>query len=168
MIFREFDRDDICGICELINCELGYSVSVDDLALRIKQMRDDKHYCIFVAENNNEVIAFIGIHIGLAFEYSGKIARIIALAVKKEYHRQGIGTKLLQTAESYFKENHVELIAVNSGIRRVEAHRFYEKQGFYKKGYRFAKAVLKKWGIKMIYYTYNVLDELKTLYVIKQ
>lgn len=37
MIFREFDRDDICGICELINCELGYSVSVDDLALRIKQ-----------------------------------------------------------------------------------------------------------------------------------
>lgn len=146
MIFREFDRDDICGICELINCELGYSVSVDDLALRIKQMRDDKHYCIFVAENNNEVIAFIGIHIGLAFEYSGKIARIIALAVKKEYHRQGIGTKLLQTAESYFKENHVELIAVNSGIRRVEAHRFYEKQGFYKKGYRFAKAVFKKMG----------------------
>ena len=90
MIFREFDRDDICGICELINCELGYSVAVDDLALRIKQMLYDKHYCIFVAENNNEVIAFIGIHIGLAFEYSGKIARIIALAVKKEYHRQGI------------------------------------------------------------------------------
>lgn len=146
MIFREFDRDDICGICELINCELGYSVSVDDLALRIKQMRDDKHYCIFVAENNNEVIAFIGIHIGLAFEYSGKIARIIALAVKKEYHRQGIGTKLLQTAESYLKENYVELIAVNSGLHRIEAHRFYEKQGFYKKGYRFAKAVFKKMG----------------------
>lgn len=146
MIFREFDRDDICGICELINCELGYSVSVDDLALRIKQMLYDRHYCIFVAENNNEVIAFIGMHIGLAFEYSGKIARIIALAVKKEYHRQGIGTKLLQTAESYLKENYVELIAVNSGLHRIEAHRFYEKQGFYKKGYRFAKAVFKKMG----------------------
>ena len=141
MIFREFDRDDICGICELINCELGYSVSVDDLALRIKQMLYDRHYCIFVAENNNEVIAFIGMHIGLAFEYSGKIARIIALAVKKEYQRQGVGTKLLQTTESYLNENHVELIAVNSGIHRVEAHRFYEKQGFYKKGYSFAKTI---------------------------
>lgn len=146
MIFREFDRDDICGICELINCELGYSVSVDDLALRIKQMLYDRHYCIFVAENNNEVIAFIGMHIGLAFEYSGKIARIIALAVKKEYQRKGIGAKLLQTAESYLKENYVELIAVNRGLHRIEAHRFYEKQGFYKKGYRFAKAVLKKMG----------------------
>lgn len=146
MIFREFDRDDICGICELINCELGYSVSVDDLALRIKQMLYDRHYCIFVAENNNEVIAFIGMHIGLAFEYSGKIARIIALAVKKEYQRKGIGAKLLQTAESYLKENYVELIAVNSGLHRIEAHRFYEKQGFYKKGYRFAKAVFKKMG----------------------
>ena len=146
MIFREFDRDDICGICELINCELGYSVAVDDLALRIKQMLYDKHYCIFVAENNNEVIAFIGMHIGLAFEYSGKVARIIAFAVKKEYQRQGIGTKLLQTAESHLKEDHVELIAVNSGLHRIEAHSFYEKQGFYKKGYSFAKTISQKAG----------------------
>lgn len=141
MIFREFERDDIWGICALINCELGYNVAENDLALRIKQMRDDKNYCIFVAENNNGVIAFIGVHIGLAFEYSGKVARIIALAVKKEYQRQGIGTKLLQTVESYLKENHVELIAVNSGIRRTKAHSFYEKQGFYKKGYSFAKTI---------------------------
>ena len=146
MIFREFDCDDICGICELINCELGYNVAENDLALRIKQMRDDKNYCIFVAENNNEVIAFIGVHIGLAFEYSGKVARIIALAVKKEYQRQGIGTKLLQTVESYLKENHVELIAVNSGIRRTKAHSFYEKQGFYKKGYSFSKIISQKAG----------------------
>lgn len=141
MIFREFDCDDILGICELINCELGYNAAENDLSLRIKQMRDDKNYCIFVAENNNEVIAFIGVHIGLAFEYSGKIARIIAFAVKKEFQRQGIGTKLLQMAEPYLKEAHVELIAVNSGIHRVEAHRFYEKQGFYKKGYSFAKII---------------------------
>ena len=96
MIFREFHRDDIGGICELINCELGYNVAENDLYLRIKQMQYDKNYCIFVAENNNEVVAFIGVHIGLAFEYSGKIARIIALAVKKEYQRQGIGTSLIQ------------------------------------------------------------------------
>ena len=95
MIFREFDRDNICGICELINCELGYSVAVDDLALRIKQMLYDKHYCIFVAENNNEVIAFIGMHIGLAFEYSGKIARIIALAVKKGIPTEGDWRKII-------------------------------------------------------------------------
>lgn len=144
MIFREFDRDDIWGICELINCELGYNAAEKDLSLIIKQMRDDKNYCIFVAENNNEVIAFIGVHIGLAFEYSGKIARIIAFAVKKEYQRQGVGTKLLQTVESYLKENHAELIAVNSGLHRVEAHRFYEKQGFYKKGYSFAKIISEK------------------------
>lgn len=103
MIFREFDRDDICGICELINCELGYSVSVDDLALRIKQMRDDKHYCIFVAENNNEVIAFIGIHIGLAFEYSGKIARIIALACKKGISQTGNRHKIIANSRVLFQ-----------------------------------------------------------------
>lgn len=146
MIFREFDCDDILEICELINCELGYNAAENDLSLRIKQMQDDKNYCIFVAENNNGVIAFIGIHIGLAFEYLGKIARIIAFAVKREYQRQGVGTKLLQTAESYLKEAHVELIAVNSGLHRIEAHRFYEKQGFYKRGYSFAKTISQKAG----------------------
>ena len=141
MVFREFERDDICGICALINCEIGYNVAENDLALRIKQMQADKNYCIFVAENNNEVIAFIGVHISLAFEYSGKIARIVALAVKKEYQNKGIGKSLIQKAQNYSAENGISIIMLNSGLNRIGAHHFYEKQGFYKKGYSFAKTV---------------------------
>lgn len=144
MIFREFEQTDISAICELINCELGYSVTVNDLAIRINQMQKDKNYRIFVAADDNKVIAFIGLHIGLAFEFSSKVMRIIALAVKMEYQKQGIGEKLLQIAENYGAENKTAIIAVNSRLHRAGAHKFYEKQGFYKKGYSFAKVLINK------------------------
>ena len=144
MTFRRFKQADISGICELINYELGYCVTENDLAIRINQMQKDKNYCIFVAENDNKVIAFIGLHIGLAFEFSGKVMRIIALAVKRDYQRQGIGKKLLQTAENYGAENQNAIISVNSGLQRTSAHQFYEKQGFCKKGYSFARILTNK------------------------
>lgn len=144
MTFRRFKQSDISGICRLINCELGYNVAENDLAIRINQMQKDKNYCIFVAENDNKVIAFIGLHIGIAFEFSGKVMRIIALAVKRDYQRQGICKKLLQTAENYGAENQTAIISVNSGLQRTSAHRFYEKQGFYKKGYSFARILTNK------------------------
>lgn len=144
MTFRRFKQSDISGICGLINCELGYNVAENDLAIRINQMQKDKNYCIFVAENDNKVIAFIGLHIGLAFEFSGKVMRIIALAVKRDYQRQGIGKKLLQTAENYGAENQNAIISVNSGLQRTSAHQFYEKQGFCKKGYSFARILTNK------------------------
>ena len=144
MTFRRFKHSDISGICRLINCELGYNIAENDLAIRINQMQKDKNYCIFVAENDNKVIAFIGLHIGLAFEFSGKVMRIIALAVKRDYQRQGIGKKLLQTAENYGAENQNAIISVNSGLQRTSAHQFYEKQGFCKKGYSFARILTNK------------------------
>lgn len=144
MTFRRFKHSDISGICRLINYELGYNIAENDLAIRINQMQKDKNYCIFVAENDNKVIAFIGLHIGLAFEFSGKVMRIIALAVKRDYQRQGIGKKLLQVAENYGAENQNAIISVNSGLQRTSAHQFYEKQGFCKKGYSFARILTNK------------------------
>ena len=83
MTFRRFKQSDISGICRLINCELGYNVAENDLAIRINQMQKDKNYCIFVAENDNKVIAFIGLHIGIAFEFSGKSNADYCISCKK-------------------------------------------------------------------------------------
>jgi ribosomal protein S18 acetylase RimI-like enzyme len=139
MIFREFKSTDISDICELLNNELGYSVDEKDLTVRINQMIENENYCIFVSEINKKIVGFIGLNIGLAFEFSGKVMRIIALAVKEEYQNHGIGKQLLLLAENYGIENQIKVIAVNSGLNRTQAHQFYEKQGFYKKGYCFAK-----------------------------
>lgn len=47
----------------------------------------------------------------------------------------GVGKNLIKYSEKYAKNHNVSVIT--SGITRLGAHAFYEKQGFYKKGYSF-------------------------------
>lgn len=141
MIISDCKRENISGIYELLKNELGKNVSVETLENRIDKMLCDSNYKIFVAETDNKTIGFIGVHFGLAFEIDGKVMRIIALAVKEEYQNKGIGTVLVKTAEEYAMGNDVTVIGVNSGLQRLPAHSFYEKQGFYRKGYSFIKSL---------------------------
>lgn len=141
MEIRKFIQDDLSGICKLINSELGYNISNNDLGNRILQMQEANNYCIFVALEKNQVIGFIGTHIGLAFEISGKVMRIIALAVNSDYQKMGIGKRLIQEAEQFAIQNDVTVISVNSGLARTGAHIFYEKQNFHKKGFSFCKKI---------------------------
>ncbi|MDV4150180.1 GNAT family N-acetyltransferase [Clostridium sp. AL.422] len=136
---KPFDQNDMLGICTLIRLELGYNVSIEDFQNRIMQMQKEGNYFIFVALENNQVVGFIGIQISLAFEIPGRIMRIIALAVSEKYQKKGIGRRLIQEAEEYGKTKQVTTILLNSGLSRKGAHQFYEKQGFYKKGYSFCK-----------------------------
>ena len=75
------------------------------------------------------------------FELENEGMKIIALAVSKEYRRKGIGTALLKTAEQWAKENNIEVILLNSGLPREDAHAFYESQGYFKKSYGFIKKI---------------------------
>lgn len=139
MEIRAFCNEDISGVCNLINSELGYDVSCEDLKARIMQMQEDKNYTIFTAVEDKKIIGFVGLQMCLAFEIKGKVMRIIALAVAHDFQRNGIGRALIQEAEKYANENDISIILVNSGLKRTEAHQFYEKQSFYKKGYSFCR-----------------------------
>lgn len=141
MVIREYEKEDISDIYELLRNELGKNVSVETLENRIDKMLGDSNYKIFVAQIDNETVGFIGVHFGLAFEIDGKVMRIIALAVKEDYQHKGIGTALVKEAEEYAKHSGVTVIGVNSGLPRLTAHKFYEKQGFHKKGYSFIKSL---------------------------
>lgn len=48
---------------------------------------------------------------------------------------------LIKYSEKYAKNNNVSVITLNRGLTRLGAHSFYEKQGFYKKGYSFLKKI---------------------------
>lgn len=141
MHIRKFQIEDTTQVCELLNNELGKQISVDELSITVSDMLKSDDYAIFVAEQNKEIIGFIGVHFGLAFEITGKVMRIIALAVKECYQHRGIGTKLLEAAENCAIEYSASVIGVNSGLQRIIAHSFYEKHKFCKKGYSFTKNI---------------------------
>jgi GNAT superfamily N-acetyltransferase len=45
-----------------------------------------------------------------------------------ESRSKGYGKKIIVYLEQYAKENGCKLIALSSGIKRTEAHRFYEQK----------------------------------------
>ena len=141
MEIQVFRNDYVSDICILINQELGYNVSEHDLINQLVQMWKENNYAVFIAVENQKVIGFIGLQLCLAFEIPGKIVRIIALAVSHEFQRRGVGSKLLRQAEGFARDHGASILLVNSGLKRKEAHQFYENQQFYRKGYSFCKKI---------------------------
>ena len=139
MIYRKYETRDISAIRDILENDLGYNCELESLKYRVEEMMKRGNYQIFVAEDDNKVVGYIGCVNYLAFELENEGMKIIALAVSKEYRRKGIGTQLLKTAEQWAKENNVEVVLLNSGLPREDAHSFYESQGYFKKSYGFIK-----------------------------
>lgn len=67
---------------------------------------------------------------------TGEIGELI---VKSEYRSQNIGKQLLDYVEDIAKKMHLEEISLSSGMKRVDAHRFYERNGYLKDHFCFEK-----------------------------
>ena len=139
MLYREYENKDISAIQDILERDLGYHCSHDALSKRVNEMTKRGNYQIFVACDNEEVVGFIGCVRYLAFELENEGMKIIALAVSRKYRRKGIGTSLIKAAEKQAKENGFEVILLNSGLLRNDAHSFYESQGYSKNSYGFIK-----------------------------
>ena len=141
-IIRKMEDQDYKPIANLIRNELGYGDSSDEeVEARLAMMKNREDYLTLIAMYANKIAGFIGLIRGIAYEFSGYYIRIVALAVKKEYQGKGIGSKLLEEAESYAKKMGAVMIAVNSGLQRSGTHVFYANRGYIKKGYSFKKSI---------------------------
>lgn len=97
---------------------------------------------IFVAEDENGKLAgFIHLQTEVDYFRDEKYGYISDLAVDAPFEGQGIGRKLLETAEEWARTKGYRLLAlyVFSGNRR--ARQLYEKYGFKEEVIKYAKAV---------------------------
>ena len=85
----------------------------------------------FVADCDGRVVAtcYIAIIPNITRRCSpiGFIENIITAG---DYRRRGVGRKLLETAIEYAKAQGCYKVTLQSGIKRPEAHKFYESMGF--------------------------------------
>ena len=77
---------------------------------------------IYVEDDSGELMA------GLVAETFGNWLEIEYLFVKEEFRGQGIGSKLLQQAESEAKNRNCRYVFVNT--YHFQAPNFYQKQGY--------------------------------------
>jgi len=137
-------ESDFSEIYRFIKIELGYAnLNETETKKRLSIFAKNDNWATFVAVYDGALVGFVGITKGMAYNIDGCYSQIMALAVLEKYQNAGIGTALLKKAEEWSLSQGIVDIAVNSGMKRLDAHRFYEKNGYSKKSYSFSKVLEK-------------------------
>ena len=131
MIIRYVNETDLADITHLMS-ELGYQTTESDMNSRLLKLNNNPDYHTIVAEIDSQVVGLLGLHIGLAYEFSGCYGRVVCLVVNQQYRKNGIGKQLIARAKEIVTEQGGNAITLNSGNRadREDAHKFYLKNGF--------------------------------------
>ena len=140
VFIREIEEKDYIALLSLWNNELGNkNVTAENIAPHYDRVKNDDRYKTYVALLEDEAVGFISSAQSYAVGFDGSYMQIIAMAVKIEKQNKGIGTKLIRRMENYAREKSCYSIGVCSGFKRTGAHAFYERNGFDKGSYAFAK-----------------------------
>jgi GNAT superfamily N-acetyltransferase len=98
-------------------------------------------YQLFGLEDQGVTVAVAGISILTNF-YNGRHVFVYDLVTDESKRSNGYGKKLLDFISDFGKRNGCQLVTLQSGVQRINAHRFYEHKMEYKKlSYSFSKNI---------------------------
>ena len=136
---RNAIANDSGGIGKLIG-QLGYSASAADVAARLAAIESAGH-CALVAEMDGQVVGCLSTSTMVVLHRPAPVGRISMMVVDERYRGGGIGAEMVKEAERLLAEKGCQLVEVTSNLRRVDAHRFWERMGYERTSARFAKDV---------------------------
>ena len=124
-----FDAQEIQSIS---NLELGYDVDLDIVKKQIEKLTNDNKHNIIIGFENEQTRKIIGFVHAELYEslYMDTGLNILGLAVDSNFQGQGIGKKLMSSIEDYALKNNISYNRLNSNVRRIGAHKFYESIGY--------------------------------------
>ncbi|HUM50697.1 MAG TPA: GNAT family N-acetyltransferase, partial [Chitinophagales bacterium] len=107
----------------------------------LKNNFEHKDYRIFVAKEDETVIAFAELHFTQFIHEPKPRARLTSFCVDEKYRSKNIGSDFLYFLEVICKQHHVSRLELTSNIKRLDAHRFYERNGYAFTSKRFYKDI---------------------------
>lgn len=131
-MLRDITILDANEIQKISNFELGYDVDLDIVKKQIEKLTNDNKHNVIIGFENEQTRKIIGFVHAELYEslYMDTGLNILGLAVDSNFQGQGIGKKLMSAIEDYTLKNNISFIRLNSNVRRVEAHKFYESIGY--------------------------------------
>jgi GNAT superfamily N-acetyltransferase len=137
MILREAALADVPALVPLM-ATLGYPTDEARLRRGFAAILADPSYRTVLAEDEGAVVGLVGMRSGLRYE-AGAFVQLAALVVADGHQGRGVGSALVGEVEAWARAQGAELITLNSGHHRSDAHRFYEGLGYQATGLRFSK-----------------------------
>ncbi|AJS58119.1 histone acetyltransferase [Paenibacillus sp. IHBB 10380] len=140
LCIRNFQWDDLEISTQLMR-QLNYPTTLSVMRERMEEMESSPLYCTLIAEVDEQVVGMIHLRKVVSYERTENYTQITAVIVSGEYQGQGIGKRLILSAEDWAKGQESTQLFLTSGnrVERAPAHAFYEHIGFAKTGYRFCK-----------------------------
>ena len=135
---REGKLSDAADLAALM-CELGYETTGAEMESRLISILKDLRYKTLVALNDDKICGMLGTVSASSYLHNDLNGRIIALVVSRESRQRGIGVRLIAAAEKNFIQRGITRVTVTARFERETAHQFYEKLGYARTGFRFAK-----------------------------
>jgi GNAT superfamily N-acetyltransferase len=99
------------------------------------------NFALVAPKDDGRLAGLATLHQMLVLHRPRPVGRITALVVDLPLRGQGIGSALVAAAEATLTRGGCGLIEITSNVRLAEAHVFYERLGYERTSFRFAKVV---------------------------
>ncbi len=130
------DVDAVYGlICELKQAELDRSAFHAGFAANLL----DHNMRYQLAEQNGHIIGMIGLHMQFHLHHANWIGEIQELVVMPQARGLRVGSQLLTWAEEFARQAGAEMTELSTSVKRLDAHRFYLREGYTQSHFRFTK-----------------------------
>jgi len=119
--------------------ELGYDVTAADVRRRLAALRKAGEP-VLVADRGG-VLGCLSWHVTPVIHRPRPVGRITMLVVAEAERGAGLGAGLVAAAEARLRERGCGMVEVTSNMKRMRAHAFYQRLGYERTSYRFAKTL---------------------------
>lgn len=106
--------------------------------LRLLSEMEPEGYRLFALRDAGRIVALAGVAVCTNL-YHGRHVWVYDLVTAGAARSKGYGARLLAFVEDFARENGCDTVALSSGFARVDAHRFYEREGYNKTSFVFVK-----------------------------
>ncbi len=111
--------------------QLGYPGTESFLPGNLERMLSQPNSHLLVYDLDGQVAGFIAFDFLTQLVVKGDFARISCFAVDENVRGKGVGKDLEEHFTNMARERNCDRIEVHCHSRRVDAHRFYYRQGYH-------------------------------------
>jgi GNAT superfamily N-acetyltransferase len=135
VVIRPIERDDVRAASLVVqggSLSPGFEDENDvqgywDAVEETRRRRGD----VLVATDRGEVVGVCQVMVFPHFQHTGGwCCELESVHVRADYRSRGVGTQLLEAAEALARREGCYRMQLTSRNVRLDAHRFYERQGF--------------------------------------
>jgi len=138
LLIRPATMDDVPALAVLAT-HLGYPTGEAAMRDRMRNIVADAGHQTLVAESGGRVIGFAGMTWKWSYVDDEPRGELLSLVVDPGVRSRGAGAALMAASEEWMRARGAGSVHLTTALHREGAHRFYERIGYARTGFRYVK-----------------------------